>query len=267
MHEYAVLQFDNAACELALSRKSSDPLQLTEADFGQLAIMSKHLAEEARDAQRGAQLGLVSDPASAGVLRKQVESERPEEWDNLVRKHGTVTVRFLAHIIHEQMDIWVELTKELRGALPRWRPSTVSCRPPRCSSRRRARTAPRPTPMDSAATGRVGRRIGQQIVAQIEHQMLANTLALIADGVPVDRIVTYLVWQREQLEQWLTPANSSGLHAQLLAMRTRSNHEAGETRGNPRADAGRWLLASDGLCRRRASPGTGPMLVQDVGRV
>jgi hypothetical protein len=53
------LRFDKAACDIALVRMKSSPIDLTEQDFDQLAIVSSRLADDAYEARRLAQLAIV----------------------------------------------------------------------------------------------------------------------------------------------------------------------------------------------------------------
>jgi hypothetical protein len=57
--EHDAMRFDASRYAVAQARVKSAPLDLTEADFDQLAIVSKGLETEGREALRHAQLALV----------------------------------------------------------------------------------------------------------------------------------------------------------------------------------------------------------------
>lgn len=82
--ESNAMRFDPKAYALAQERMKSAPIELTEQDFDQLAIVSKRLETDALEAKRLAQLALVQ-PAPAIVTK----SAAPETIDEWVRKHGT----------------------------------------------------------------------------------------------------------------------------------------------------------------------------------
>ena len=59
MNHDDVLRFDQAAFALAQARMKSMPIELTESDLDQLAIVSPRLEADAREARKQAQLALV----------------------------------------------------------------------------------------------------------------------------------------------------------------------------------------------------------------
>ena len=90
MNVDAILQFDPNAFALAQQRVKSSPLELVEADYVQLSIVSKSLEADARARVREAQLAIVQANAakSTPVQTKGTARAAPETHDEFLRQHG-----------------------------------------------------------------------------------------------------------------------------------------------------------------------------------
>ena len=105
-----VLRFDPAAYAIAQARVTAAPIELTEPDFDQLAIVSTRLEDEAREAKRLAQLALVQPVPDTAIRTKSVAPAPPESMDEWVKKHGKKTVT--GAVLMGVVDVLMECLKQ-----------------------------------------------------------------------------------------------------------------------------------------------------------
>jgi hypothetical protein len=106
----ATLRFDKDVYECACVLAKSDPLSLNEWHFDQLAIISKRRETDAREAQRQAQLAIVTaHRVTSAPLFTKAAPAALKDW---VNKDGTRTVSY------KKLDIVVDqIFKVLREVL------------------------------------------------------------------------------------------------------------------------------------------------------
>jgi hypothetical protein len=109
----AALRFDQAIYEEACGLASSSPLDLNEAHFDQLAIISKHSAARAREARRQAQLDIVTKAATAPAPRTSPAAPAPPEtMEAFLQKHGKEPATYRA--LYDAAAALLEISKALK---------------------------------------------------------------------------------------------------------------------------------------------------------
>jgi hypothetical protein len=114
--ENDVLRFDKAVFERAHVRMKTAPLELTEADFDQLGIVSPGLQTEAYEARRLAQLALVPPVPDPPLVTKAADlGPAPDDVAEFLKTHGSEAVTWTG--LDEVVNILIEMSKGLKGRI------------------------------------------------------------------------------------------------------------------------------------------------------
>ena len=114
MNEDDCLRFDPDVYAIAQARVKNAPIELTEPELDQLAIVSKTLEALARERKRLAQLALVQPATDPTLTTKRaalessasVEAETTDEW---LQKNGRKSVT--GHVLMEAVDVLMDVLK------------------------------------------------------------------------------------------------------------------------------------------------------------
>jgi hypothetical protein len=108
----AAMRFDPAAYARAQQRVNSAPLEMTEHDFDQLALVSGVLEADARAALREAQLAIVRANQAPPIATKSAPPAAPDTIETWLQRHGKKSVTWSGLMgLLDTSQRWIPLSR------------------------------------------------------------------------------------------------------------------------------------------------------------